>query len=312
MSSLKFLISEALSPLLPLPKLTFPSMILSRIRPSIFLPTIMFLWGVVTIGMGFVPNYKSLVVFRIVIGCLEAGFAPGVLLLLSSWYKRGEQSKRFSVYISAAILSGAFGGLIAGGIEGGLDGKYGIAGWRWLFIIEGTMTAGWSIIASFILLDFPANSKRLSERERELAIQRILSEGLSVRSEDIPEISHIQALKLALSNWRTWAFTIGYMVRHSLITPSSQTIWLTLQRTGDCGFIHLIILLSNPRQRLGIHFSPSPVHDRSNLWRRLHLHRNNRLLHRQGTQQARSHHRSLACNFSLVLCHHLRSLQLRR
>ena len=184
----------------------------------------MFLWGVVTIGMGFVPNYKSLIAFRIVIGCLEAGFAPGVLLLLSSWYKRGEQSKRFSVYISAAILSGAFGGLIAGGIESSLDGNYGIAGWRWLFIIEGAMTAGWSIIASFILLDFPATSKRLTERERELAIQRILSEGLSVRSEDTPEITHLQALKLALQNWRTWAFTVGYMVSSSLLSPSVRDL----------------------------------------------------------------------------------------
>jgi MFS family permease len=105
-----------------------------------------------------------------VIGCLEAGFAPGVLLLLSSWYKKAEQSKRFAVYISAAILSGAFGGLLAGAITEGLNGKYGIAGRRWLFIVEGALTAGWSIIASFILLDFPANSKRLTPRERELAI----------------------------------------------------------------------------------------------------------------------------------------------
>jgi MFS family permease len=162
--------------------------------------------------VGFVPNYKSLIAFRIIIGCLEAGFAPGVLLLLSSWYKRNEQSKRFSVYISAAILSGAFGGLIAGAIEGGLDGKYGIAGWRWLFIIEGTMTAGWSLIASFILLDFPATTAKFSARERELAMQRIIADGLSIRSEDNPSIGHLRALKLALSDWRTWAFTVGYMV----------------------------------------------------------------------------------------------------
>ncbi|TVY38109.1 MFS transporter [Lachnellula occidentalis] len=187
------------------------NMVLSRIRPSIFLPTIMFLWGCVTIGMGFAPTYKSLIAFRIIIGSLEAGFAPGVLLLLSSWYKRNEQSKRFSVYISAAILSGAFGGLIAGGIEGGLDGHMGIAGWRWLFIIEGALSAGWAIIASFILLDFPANSMRLTERERELAVQRILSEGQSVRSEEFPDLSHREALILALKNWRTWAFTVGYM-----------------------------------------------------------------------------------------------------
>lgn len=172
----------------------------------------MFTWGCVTIGMAWVKDYKGLLAFRVVIGCLEAGFAPGVLLLLSSWYKKAEQSKRFAVYISAAILSGAFGGLIAGAIEEGLDGKYGLEGWRWLFIVEGAMTAGWSLIASFILLDFPANSKRLTDRERELAILRIQFESMSVRTEDTPEPGHLKALGLALRNWRVWVLTVGYMV----------------------------------------------------------------------------------------------------
>jgi hypothetical protein len=44
------------------------------------------------------------------------------------------------VYISAAVLSGAFGGVLAGTITGGLDGVYGIVGWRWLFILEGAAT----------------------------------------------------------------------------------------------------------------------------------------------------------------------------
>ncbi|ORY54845.1 major facilitator superfamily domain-containing protein [Pseudomassariella vexata] len=187
------------------------NMILARTRPSIFLPTIMALWGLVTIGMGFVPNYKALIGFRVIVGILEAGFAPGVLLLLSSWYKPAEQSKRFGVYISAAILSGAFGGLIAGSIANGLDGAHGLAGWRWLFIVEGAATAGWSIIAAFILLDFPANSKRLSERERQLAIARLLSEDARVQTDETPVLSHGQALKQALTSWRVWIFVVGYM-----------------------------------------------------------------------------------------------------
>lgn len=172
----------------------------------------MFIWGCVTVAMAWANSFQHLIAFRVVIGCLEAGFAPGVLLIISSWYKRREQSKRFAVYISAAILSGAFGGLIAGAITGNLDGRYGIAGWRWLFIVEGVLTAGWSIIASFILLDFPANSKRLTPRERELAIQRIQSDCLTVKTEDTPDLTHIQSLKLGLKNWRTWGFTAGYMV----------------------------------------------------------------------------------------------------
>ena len=101
--------------------------------------------------------------------------------------------------------------MIAGGITGHLDGKCGLEGWRWLFIVEGAMTAGWSLCAHFILLDFPANTKKFTERERELAVQRIIADSLATRT-DGPPLGHIKALKLALSSWKTWAFTIGYMV----------------------------------------------------------------------------------------------------
>lgn len=88
--------------------------------------------------MAAVKTYHQLVALRVIVGILEAGFAPGVLLLVSSWYKRSEQSKRFAIYISAAILSGAFGGLLAGAITKNLEGVHGIRGWRWLFVSSGT------------------------------------------------------------------------------------------------------------------------------------------------------------------------------
>jgi len=110
------------------------NLVLSKTRPSIFLPTIMTLWGVVTCCMSLVKTYHQLVALRTIVGMLEAGFAPGVLLILSSWYKKNEQSKRFAVYISAAVLSGAFGGLLAGAITGNLEGVHGLRGWRWLFV----------------------------------------------------------------------------------------------------------------------------------------------------------------------------------
>lgn len=110
------------------------NMILSRTKPSIYLPVIMTLWGAVTCCMAIAKSYHGLVALRLVVGVLEAGFAPGILLILSSWYKKDELSKRFAVYISAAVLSGAFGGILAGAITGGLDGAKGLEGWRWLFV----------------------------------------------------------------------------------------------------------------------------------------------------------------------------------
>ncbi|KAJ4250235.1 hypothetical protein NW762_012050 [Fusarium torreyae] len=189
------------------------NMILTRTRPSRYLPAIMFMWGGVTIGMAFTPSYKALVGLRVLMGILESGFAPGVLLLLSSWYKSEEQSKRFAVYISAAILSGAFGGLLAGSITDGLDGTHGKAGWRWLFVVEGAATMGCAIIACAVLPDFPANTStmKFSNGERELAIRRLQQNSRQVATEDEPRLGHWEAFKLSMLNWRTWLFVVGYM-----------------------------------------------------------------------------------------------------
>lgn len=188
------------------------NLILAKTRPSIFLSTIMTLWGIVTCCMAKVETYQQLVALRVIVGVLEAGFAPGVLLILSSWYKKREQSKRFGVYISAAVLSGAFGGIIAGAITGNLDGRYGIRGWRWLFIIEGAATCGWALIAGFILPDFPANTKRLTPREREIAIARLEADDVQNRGDDSPRLSSLEAIRQSLISWRVWLHIAGYMV----------------------------------------------------------------------------------------------------
>ncbi|KAK1978919.1 nicotinamide mononucleotide permease [Colletotrichum cereale] len=189
------------------------NMILARTRPSVYLPGLMTLWGAVTVGMAFTPNYKALIGFRIVMGVLESGFAPGVLLLLSSWYKKEEQSKRFAVYISAAILSGAFGGLLAGSITSGLHNAHGIAGWRWLFIVEGAATICAALLSFWLLPDFPANTslKKFSEKERELAIKRLQTAAQRVQTEEEPHLGHWAAFKLSMVSWRTWLFVVGYM-----------------------------------------------------------------------------------------------------
>jgi MFS family permease len=109
----------------------FISMILSRTRPSRYVPFLMLLWGAVAALMALVRTPAQLLGMRFLLGVMEAGFSPAILFIISTWYRRKEQSKRFMTFLSAGILAGAFGGIIAGAIVDSLDGAHGIRGWRW-------------------------------------------------------------------------------------------------------------------------------------------------------------------------------------
>ncbi|XP_014557938.1 hypothetical protein COCVIDRAFT_25515 [Bipolaris victoriae FI3] len=188
------------------------NMLLVRLKPSIYLPVIMAIWGALTCVMGAIHDFKHLVLLRIFVGVFESGFAPGIILIISSWYKKDEQSKRFGVYMSAAILSGAFGGLLAGAITGGMEGTGGLRGWRWLFIIEGAATIVWAGIASCLLLDFPANTKRLTDRERLIATARLRGSGIQTYVSGDVRIGKLKSFRLAIMDWRTIGLVLGYMV----------------------------------------------------------------------------------------------------
>ena len=262
------------------------SLILSKSRPSLYLPAIMILWGVVTCCMAAIKSYRQLVALRFVVGVLESGFAPGVLLILSSWYKREEQSKRFAVYISAAILSGAFGGLLAGAITKDLEGAHGIRGWRWLFIVEGAASIGWACIARFLLLDFPLTSKYLSEAERRLASERLLVADGS-RASDEYRLGPFQAIKRSLANWRVWLFTAGYMV----IVGSSTLSYFYPTLVEGLGYeSHMAQYMVRPAWILARKCRLKASPDRANLCRGFRMQRLYRLLLRQSLTSSRHHH----------------------
>ena len=81
-----------------------------------------------------IKSFHDLLIVRFFLGVLEAGFTPGVFLILFSWYKKDEQGKRFSIFYSAAVLSGAFESIISGTIMDNIHDAYDITAWRWLFV----------------------------------------------------------------------------------------------------------------------------------------------------------------------------------
>ncbi|OAD05180.1 hypothetical protein MUCCIDRAFT_155825, partial [Mucor lusitanicus CBS 277.49] len=125
--------------------------IITKVRPSIMLPMIVFVWGAIVCFMALVKDYKGLYGLRICLGLTEAGFYPGIVFLLGSWYTKEELGTRTAVFVAGSQVSGAFSGLISGAIANGLDGAHGMRGWKWLFIIEGLIAVVIGFAGFFVL-----------------------------------------------------------------------------------------------------------------------------------------------------------------
>ncbi|KAF9058209.1 MFS general substrate transporter [Panaeolus papilionaceus] len=147
------------------------NMVLKRLKPNRWIPFLVSLWGFVTVMTAFAHNFAGLTAIRIFLGLCEGGLLPGLILYLSTLYKRHELQLRVGIFYASASLSGAFGGLLATAILK-MEGVGGIAGWRWIFILEGIATIFIGIGAAIILPESLSTAKFLTEEERIFAVQR--------------------------------------------------------------------------------------------------------------------------------------------
>ena len=129
-------------------------------------------WGIVTICTAAVTTYGGLLACRIFLGLAEAGFFPGIMMYLCFWYKPEERATRMAIFASSVAVSGAFGGLLATGISF-LNGHAGLAGWQWLFILEGIPAVLVGIMVWFMLPDYPQTAAWLTPEERSFAVKRL-------------------------------------------------------------------------------------------------------------------------------------------
>lgn len=182
-------------------------MIIKKVRPSLYLCSLMFLWGIVNMCMGFVHSYQALCGLRFLLGVFEAGVLPGIIYVTSMYYKRHEYQKRMSFFFCSTVVAGAFGGLLAYGIAG-LGGKHGMNSWRWIFIIEGAATSFIAIIFSFLVIDWPEQTKYLNAEEKDLLRRRMaLDVGDACKMDTLNKFS----AKLALTDYKIWLAALIYM-----------------------------------------------------------------------------------------------------
>jgi ACS family tartrate transporter-like MFS transporter len=178
------------------------NLLLYRVGARRWFARIMFTWGLLAMGMMFVKTPVQFYVMRFLLGMAEAGFFPGVIFSLSQWFPAHMRARAISrFYISfpiSSVLMGAIAGLLLD-----LQGKAGLAGWQWLFLVEGLPAVALSVVFLFFLPAGPATAKWLTEEERAWILHH--NHQRSAAGE------HSMKLGRALLDVRVWQISLVFL-----------------------------------------------------------------------------------------------------
>ncbi len=125
---------------------------------------IMVSWGLIAMAMGFIQGANQFYWLRFLLGAAEAGFFPAMIVYLNNWFRAADRAKAVALFMSAISVAMVIGGPISGALLK-LD-WLGLAGWRWLFILEGLPAVALGIASWFFLTERPDDARWLPEDER--------------------------------------------------------------------------------------------------------------------------------------------------
>jgi MFS transporter, ACS family, tartrate transporter len=179
------------------------NLILHKVGARLWIARIMITWGIVVVFTGFIQSAAHLYILRFLLGAAEAGFVPGIILYLTYWFRARERGKATALFFVALPLSALIGAPLSTWIMDTVTWG-GLAGWRWMFILEGIPAVLLGIVVLFYLTDRPVNAKWLTEKEKtwledELVKERNLSAKLN-KSSHLGMLKETKVWKLALFN----------------------------------------------------------------------------------------------------------------
>jgi len=157
------------------------NMVLQRIGARSWIGPLMMAWGVVSACTLFVTSAGSFYVLRFVLGIIESGFFPGVILYLTYWFTQKRRARMVALFMSAVPISGIVAGPISGWILGRMTDAGSLSGWQWLFLLEGIPSVLAGLVVLIFLTDRPADAKWLSEGQKALVLRGLEEEDRKKR-----------------------------------------------------------------------------------------------------------------------------------
>ncbi|MDX5629348.1 MULTISPECIES: MFS transporter [unclassified Brenneria] len=141
------------------------NILMTKVGARIWIARIMITWGIVSAGMSFIQSANQLYVMRFLLGMAEAGFTPGIIYYISCWFPKSNRARAMSFFYMGSVLASVIGLPISGSILN-MHGIADIAGWRWLFAIEGIPAVILGCLVLWRLPDTPEHADWLSQSQK--------------------------------------------------------------------------------------------------------------------------------------------------
>jgi len=208
------------------------NLILERVGPRIWIARILVTWGIISSATMFVNGALTFYILRFLLGIAEAGFFPGMILYLTYWFPAEARGRAVARFMTANAMAGVIGGPISGLLLR-MNGAAGLAGWQWLFLIEGMPAVILGFVTLAYLPDGPKHAPWLRAEEKEWLVSKLQRERGDVRRRD-----H-HTLGQALRSGRVW--TLAFIYFAVIMSFYGISIWLPQIVQAFSGMSDLIV-----------------------------------------------------------------------
>ena len=164
------------------------NLVLDRMGARLWMARIMVGWGLVSMSMMFMTGPWSFYAMRVLLGIAEAGFFPGAVLYLTYWVPAAERARAGALFMAAAPIAVIVGAPLSESLLA-LDGRLGLAGWQWLFLVEGLPAVALGLVAIRYLTDRPEQANWLPPEQRAALVQEMNRERATYR-----QTSHVWSI----------------------------------------------------------------------------------------------------------------------
>jgi len=180
------------------------NLIMERIGARIWIARILVTWGIISSSMMFVNGTLMFYSLRFLLGLAEAGFFPGMILYLTYWFPAEVRGRAVARFMTATAIAGVIGGPVSGLLLK-MNGIAGLAGWQWLFLIEGIPAVLLGFVTLAYLPDGPKFAKWLTVEEQDWIVSRLQQEREQSRHQQHHTLSE------AIVSGRVWALAFIYL-----------------------------------------------------------------------------------------------------